>query len=299
MDITQLRYFLATAETLNYTKAAKQLYISRQALRQALSVLEHEFEAPLFVNRRNKLSLTAAGEYLRAAGTEAVESFDRACKGMKRFAAQEAALTLALSKSLYPFIIPDLDQLLKRLQNRYPAFCLKVLPMSNDEAIEAVNFGQADCGLIIQMPCLRPGLTMEVLTAYDAVISCQECELPPPGPVGPKDLEGKLCIGMGSLEKTMRPFYDACLREGVQLWYEVVPDTIDAFYQVAHNHAFAFDILKEDTPFYDQGVFRRLEGYSWELGLLRRENSGQREVKLLFGRFFKEEYDRMRAEKQA
>ena len=35
MDITQLRYFLVTAETLNYTKAAEQLYMSRQALRQA------------------------------------------------------------------------------------------------------------------------------------------------------------------------------------------------------------------------------------------------------------------------
>ncbi len=31
-------------------------------------------------------------------------------------------------------------------------------------------------------------------------------------------------------------------------------------------------------------------GYSWEMGLLRRENSGQREAKLLFGRFFKKEY---------
>ena len=36
MDIQSLRYFSATARTLNYTKAAQECYISRQALRQQI-----------------------------------------------------------------------------------------------------------------------------------------------------------------------------------------------------------------------------------------------------------------------
>ena len=39
MDITQIRYFLKTAELLNYTRAAEQLFITRQSLRQAIAHL--------------------------------------------------------------------------------------------------------------------------------------------------------------------------------------------------------------------------------------------------------------------
>ena len=74
MDITQLRYFLATADTLNYTKAAERLYMSRQALRQALASMEEELGFPLFLNERNKLSLTVQGEYLQLSATKVVEA---------------------------------------------------------------------------------------------------------------------------------------------------------------------------------------------------------------------------------
>ena len=42
MDITQIRYFLKTAELLNYTRAAEQLFITRQSLRQAIAAMEAE-----------------------------------------------------------------------------------------------------------------------------------------------------------------------------------------------------------------------------------------------------------------
>jgi len=296
MNLTQLRYFLAAAEALNYSKAAKQLYVSRQALRQALQLLEGEFETPLFVNRRNKLSLTAAGEYLYTAGAEAVEKFDKATEGMKRFAGQGKSLCVAVSQSLFPFMVPDMDKIVKRFQDRYPAFCLEFLPLPNDEAIGAVRDGRCGCGLVIQMPCRRPGLAMEVLTRYDAIISFGEnIHHPARQPIGLHDLKGRLCIGMGSLYETMRPFYEACREEKVELQYEVVSSTIDAFYRVAHEDAMAFDILTEDTPFYHTGSYGILEGYYWEIGLLYREASRHREAEEVFGRFLKEELERMEA----
>lgn len=42
MDIQHLRYFLTVSRTLNYTKAAEELYISRQAVAQAVRQLETE-----------------------------------------------------------------------------------------------------------------------------------------------------------------------------------------------------------------------------------------------------------------
>lgn len=296
MDITQLRYFLAAAETLNYTKAAKQLYISRQALRQSLTLLEKELETPLFENCRNKLSLTAAGEYLRTAGTEAIEKFDQAAEGVKRFSRQESILTLALSQSLFPFMLPELDMLLKYFQAKYPAFNLKILTVSNDEVIRAVKEGKASCGFMIQMPCVRQGLIMDVLARYEAIVSYRDHTCTDFKPIGLKALEGRLCIGMGSMYETMRPFYETCQREGIEIQYEVVPSAIDAFYRIAHDNAAAFDILKEGPPFYDRENYSILEGYYWEIGILHRENSAQKDREQIFCRFIKEEYLRQKGE---
>ncbi len=107
MDITQLRYFLAAAETLNYTRAAKKLYISRQALRQALAAMETELHVPLFINRHNKLSLTAAEEYLQTAGQEVVGAFDQMMEGAGGFARQKNTIKVALAVSLFPFLLPE------------------------------------------------------------------------------------------------------------------------------------------------------------------------------------------------
>lgn len=284
MNLTQLRYFIATAETLNYTKAANQLYVSRQALRQALQLLEEEFETPLFMNQRNKLLLTAAGEYLKIAGAEALEKFDNITERMKLFAVQKESLTVALSKSLFPFMIPDMDKIIRNFQAAYPVLCLELLPMTNDEAIGAVTEG--GCGLIIQMPCQRPGLSMDVLTRYDVIVSGDHLAQPNQ-PVKPEDLKDRSCIGMGSLYETMRPFYEACVKNNIKLQYEIVPDTIDAFYRVSHENVLAFDILKEDTPFFEKGSHSVLEGYCWEIGFLYREGGRQQEACQIFRRFVK------------
>ncbi|MDR1961285.1 MAG: LysR family transcriptional regulator [Gracilibacteraceae bacterium] len=58
MDIQQLRYFTAISQTLNYTRASEQLYISRQALSKAIHELEKELGEPLFFIDKNKLHPT-------------------------------------------------------------------------------------------------------------------------------------------------------------------------------------------------------------------------------------------------
>ena len=58
MNIAQLKYFIKTAELLNYSKAAEELLIARQSLRQSVGALEDEIGKPLFINTKNQLSRT-------------------------------------------------------------------------------------------------------------------------------------------------------------------------------------------------------------------------------------------------
>lgn len=297
MDMTQLRYFLTTAETLNYTRAAERLYLSRQALRQALAAVEKEFGTPLFVNRRNKLSLTAAGEYLRLSGAETLARFDEMTEGMKRFVREGVRLTVGISQSLFPFMAPELDEILERFEACYPAVVVRPLWGTNDEMLQAVEGGQADCSFVIQMPCLRPGLYTEPLKRFDAIVSYgPHHALKGRKSISPADLDGYVCIGMGSLEETMRPLYEECRRKKIRLRYEAVPDAIDAFYRVAHEETAAFDVLKEEIPEHARGDYSRLSGYIWEVGLVCREDCGQREETRMFGRFIRDEYERRNRE---
>ncbi len=62
MQIRQLEYFVAVSEHLNFTKAAKQFYISQTAVTQQIKALEQELGAELFIRNNRHVELTPAGK---------------------------------------------------------------------------------------------------------------------------------------------------------------------------------------------------------------------------------------------
>ena len=104
MDMIQLRYFLKTAQTLNYTRAAECLFISRQSLRQTLGNLEKELGQSLFINDHNRLFLTKYGEYLVHACTKVVSDFDQMAADVTRFFQNNILLRIVIATNLLPFV---------------------------------------------------------------------------------------------------------------------------------------------------------------------------------------------------
>ena len=64
MTDLQIRYFLTAARCLNFTEAAKQLYISQSALSQQIAALELELNMQLFILMKKRLYLTPAAAVL-------------------------------------------------------------------------------------------------------------------------------------------------------------------------------------------------------------------------------------------
>ena len=68
MDIKDIRYFIAIAESRSMSQAARDLFVSQPALSLVVKKLESEFDTKLFIRKGNTLTLTVAGEHLLKSG---------------------------------------------------------------------------------------------------------------------------------------------------------------------------------------------------------------------------------------
>ena len=64
MELRQLKYFVKTAETLNFSEAARLLYVTQSTLSQQIRQLAQELGTALFVRDSHSVSLTESGEQL-------------------------------------------------------------------------------------------------------------------------------------------------------------------------------------------------------------------------------------------
>ncbi|MGT2932703.1 LysR family transcriptional regulator [Streptococcus catagoni] len=77
MDIRQLTYFITVAETKNYSRAAKSLFVTQPTLSQSIKKLESELNTTLFTQNGRQLFLTEAGEILYQRGKDLVTDFNQ------------------------------------------------------------------------------------------------------------------------------------------------------------------------------------------------------------------------------
>ncbi len=78
MNQNQLKYFVAAAESRNFTKAAEQFYISQTAITQQIRLLEETLGCALFDRSTRPVSLTGAGETFLGEAKEILERMNRA-----------------------------------------------------------------------------------------------------------------------------------------------------------------------------------------------------------------------------
>jgi DNA-binding transcriptional LysR family regulator len=78
VHLRDLRYFVAVAGELHFTRAAEQLHISQPSLSKQIRLLERDLGFPLFRRDRRTVALTDAGEALLPLARELLGGWDRA-----------------------------------------------------------------------------------------------------------------------------------------------------------------------------------------------------------------------------
>ena len=72
MELRHLRYFVALAESLNFTRAAERLHVTQSTLSHQIRQLEEELGHPLFDRIGKRVILTEAGEILLGYASKAL-----------------------------------------------------------------------------------------------------------------------------------------------------------------------------------------------------------------------------------
>lgn len=85
MELLQLRYFLAVAESEHMTNTAKQLHIAQPALTQSIHRLEQELGVSLFERAGRGIRLSPAGAYVRDRVKPAMEALENVARDVQLF----------------------------------------------------------------------------------------------------------------------------------------------------------------------------------------------------------------------
>ena len=167
MDVhgRDLRYFVAVAEELHFTRAAERLFISQPALSKQIGTLERQLGAPLFERNRHGVSLTPVGAALLPHARRVLAEWDTAWAAAERAkATQRATLVVGMSTS------PGRGGLLPAIRSRFtaihPEATVKLRQVNWDDSTAGLADGTADVAFV-WLPVPEPGRYTWVVVAEE------------------------------------------------------------------------------------------------------------------------------------
>lgn len=147
VDVRQLRYFMAVANRLNFTRAAEDLLIAQPALSQAIRQLERELGVMLFERTTRGAVLTPPGEVLLRGAGRTLRELEVTVDEVRSFAGQVAGRVQLGAWQSMEVRLPDL---LAAFRREYPAVDVSVKEIVSDAMLEAVKAGTLDAAMVVQ-----------------------------------------------------------------------------------------------------------------------------------------------------
>lgn len=198
MELRHIRYFVAVAEALSFTKAAEKLRLAQPSLTRQVRNLEAEIGVKLLDRSNNRVVLTEEGllflgdsKKLLAMCAESIAAVQRMHRG------GSAGLSIGYVANIHYGLLPATLGAFRKLS---PGVALNLFDMTSAEQIAALESRKIDLGFV----GIRPGLSGHALSsecvAYDAMVVA----LPGEHPLAKKskvklaDLASQFFIGMSS-----------------------------------------------------------------------------------------------------
>lgn len=145
-ELRRLRYFLAVAEELNFTRAAARLHLAQPALSRQIRELEKELGVQLLERTTQSTSVTEAGRLLQERGQELCAEADRLWRDVRAFATgAQGKISIGYSASTSYDTAPTL---LAALAEAHPDISVTTRLLPTAEVVAGVAEGTLDAGLV-------------------------------------------------------------------------------------------------------------------------------------------------------
>lgn len=150
MELRHLKYFVAVAEELNFSRAALRLYISQPALSRQIKNLEDELGVVLFLRQSDGLILTEAGKYFLEQAKDILHRSHVAVQTIKaRYSNTDEPLVIGY----IPTILQSfLGQTLHSFGVAYPEVAVRFQEMPPSEQVRALRNGSIDIAFMGNPP---------------------------------------------------------------------------------------------------------------------------------------------------
>ena len=146
-ELRHLRYFVAVAEELNFSRAARRLQMAQPPLSVAIRQLEQELGAELFVRSSREVTLTEAGRTLLDGARRTLAEAERAMSAARRAAAGElGSLRVGFSWSVRFETLPALG---RAFRAQRPDVTLLTEEMWNARMAPALRGGSIDVAVAL------------------------------------------------------------------------------------------------------------------------------------------------------
>jgi DNA-binding transcriptional LysR family regulator len=144
MELRHLRYFVAVAEKLNFTEAARSLHIAQPSLSLQIQDLERSLGVSLIQRNNRSVKLTPAGEVFLQEARHLLGQTEQAIANTHR--ADRGEIGELRIGFIYVAVQQFLAGLLNRFQHQAPKVTVHLTHMANVEQIKALQTHQIDVG---------------------------------------------------------------------------------------------------------------------------------------------------------
>ncbi len=169
VELQQMRYVVAVAETTSFTRAAQRCLVVQSALSHQIARLERELGIKLFERTSRRVRLTSAGAAFLPAARQCLAAADRATADA---AAAVGEIRGRLAVGLIPTVAAvDIPGALRDFRRRHPSVRISLRAGASEDLVEQVRQGGIEVAFLGLPVTARPdGVRFRVL-AHDRLVA--------------------------------------------------------------------------------------------------------------------------------
>lgn len=167
MELRQLRYLRAIAQTGSFTAAAEREAVEQPAISRQIKLLEDELGVPLFDRVGRRVRLTQAGLVALQYAERALGAIDDLRAELIEDArAERGRLRICATETVMDYLLPTA---LSTIRARYPRLHVSAEMLGTDDSVALLLNHHADAAVIV-LPLKHDRLEIEALFSEDVVL---------------------------------------------------------------------------------------------------------------------------------